>query len=106
MTLNLLCVLITGANADIRYRLLTDAAPSSGEFFQISPEDGTIILARSLDRETQSAHHVSVMAADRGNPSLSSTAHIWIQGDIFALCFSFFSHLRHALRARKGRTGA
>jgi protocadherin Fat 1/2/3 len=53
---------------------------ASAEFFHINPEDGTLILVRSLDRETQSLHHLLVMASDQGNPSLSSTAHIWIRG--------------------------
>jgi hypothetical protein len=29
----------------------------------INPEDGTLILVRSLDRETQSLHHLLVMAS-------------------------------------------
>lgn len=78
-----------GINAQVVYRLLPDtvggqdgpavtAAPA--EFFHINPEDGTLILVRSLDRETQSQHHLLVMASDQGSPSLSSTAHIWIRG--------------------------
>ena len=70
-------------NGKVIYRLLPDptgSASSGSEYFQIDPEDGTVVLARSLDRETQSQHHLLVMAADEGTPSLSSTAHIWIQG--------------------------
>ncbi|XP_046644672.1 fat-like cadherin-related tumor suppressor homolog isoform X5 [Daphnia pulicaria] len=79
----------SGINAQVVYRLLAetnggqDAAvavsAASAEFFHINPEDGTLILVRSLDRETQSLHHLLVMASDQGNPSLSSTAHIWIR---------------------------
>ncbi|XP_045031201.1 fat-like cadherin-related tumor suppressor homolog isoform X3 [Daphnia magna] len=78
----------SGTNAEVVYRLLPDTnggqdtvsvAAASAEFFHINPEDGTLILARSLDRETQSLHHLLVMASDQGNPSLSSTAHIWIR---------------------------
>lgn len=78
-----------GNNAQVTYRLLPDTnggpdgpsvAAASAEFFHINAEDGTLVLARSLDRETQSQHHLLVMASDQGTPSLSSTAHIWIRG--------------------------
>lgn len=79
-----------GINAQVVYRLLPDTnggqdasvavSAASADFFHINPEDGTLILVRSLDRETQSLHHLLVMASDQGNPSLSSTAHIWIRG--------------------------
>lgn len=68
-------------NGLVSYHLIPDSASDSDtDFFQISPEDGTIILTRSLDRESQAKHHLLVMASDQGNPSLSSTAHIWIRG--------------------------
>ncbi len=78
-----------GINAQVVYRLLPDTnggqdgpavATAPAEFFHMNPEDGTLILVRSLDRETQSQHHLLVMASDQGSPSLSSTAHIWIRG--------------------------
>ena len=69
-------------NGLVSYHLLPDsgASDSDADFFEINPEDGTIILTRSLDRENQAKHHLLVMASDQGNPSLSSTAHIWIRG--------------------------
>ena len=71
-------------NGLVSYHLIPDSASDSDtDFFQISPEDGTIILTRSLDRESQAKHHLLVMASDQGNPSLSSTAHIWIRGWLF-----------------------
>lgn len=81
----------SGINAKIRYRLLPDPTSTgpSSDLFQIHPEDGIIILARHLDRETQAQLHVSVMATDLGNPSLSSIAHIWIRGSPFYNLFFF-----------------
>lgn len=82
--------IIAGVNGQVSYRLLPDAIAGSSsagsEFFQINSKDGTVVLARSLDRETQSQHHLLVMASDQGNPSLSSTAHIWIRGIKISLC--------------------
>jgi len=70
-----------GENAEVIYRLLPDALAGAGsEFFQINAKDGTLVLSRSLDRETLAQHHLLVMASDQGIPSLSSTAHIWIRG--------------------------
>lgn len=37
-----------------------------------------IFLKRSLDHETRESHHFTVIAMDRGVPSLSSTAHVWV----------------------------
>ena len=75
------CLILSEMNGLVTYDLLWDASGDSGaEFFAIGAEDGTIVLTRSLDRETQSQHHLLVMASDRGNPPLSSTAHIWIRG--------------------------
>lgn len=74
-----------GVNAQVSYRLLPDALGGSeagSDFFQVNSKDGTVVLARSLDRETQSHHHLLVVASDAGNPSLSSTAHIWVKGKL------------------------
>ena len=67
-------------NAQVTYRLLAESG-SGGDFFSINSEQGSILLTRSLDREMQSQHHLLVMASDRGTPSLTSTAHIWIRVD-------------------------
>lgn len=92
--------LFSGINAQVSYRLVpNNSGGSSGdnEFFHINANDGTLVLSRSLDRETQSHHHLLVMASDEGNPSLSSTAHIWIRG---ALLFTYCCKLimAHSLK--------
>ena len=79
------CFFFLEMNGLVSYHLLSDSAASEPDtdFFQINAEDGTIVLTRSLDRENQAKHHLLVMASDQGNPSLSSTAHIWIRGWLF-----------------------
>uniref|UniRef100_A0AAR2K6P6 Cadherin domain-containing protein n=1 Tax=Pygocentrus nattereri TaxID=42514 RepID=A0AAR2K6P6_PYGNA len=52
------------ANNPIRY--LIPRYTDLEEFFTISPEDGTIKTTRSLDRETQAWHNISVSATEIG----------------------------------------
>lgn len=40
--------------------------------------EGIVYLKKSLDHETKSSHHFTVIATDKGVPSLSSTAHVWV----------------------------
>lgn len=47
----------------------------------MDPEEGIIYLKRSLDHERHSSHHFTVLSMDRGVPSLSSTAHVWVTVD-------------------------
>ncbi|XP_052890694.1 fat-like cadherin-related tumor suppressor homolog [Anopheles moucheti] len=67
----------TGMNQVINYALQTDSKNTS-EHFHMDPADGVIYLKKSLDHETLSHHHFTVVASDKGVPSLSSTAHVWI----------------------------
>lgn len=66
-----------GSNQKVRYAIQNDTSDSN-TFFHIDMEDGTIYLKRSLDHETSNSHHFTVVAIDRGVPSLSSTAHVWV----------------------------
>ncbi|XP_055537242.1 fat-like cadherin-related tumor suppressor homolog isoform X2 [Wyeomyia smithii] len=67
----------TGINQVITYALQTDSKNTS-EYFHMDPADGVIYLKKSLDHETLSHHHFTVIASDKGVPSLSSTAHVWV----------------------------
>uniref|UniRef100_A0A182QTF4 Fat-like cadherin-related tumor suppressor homolog n=1 Tax=Anopheles farauti TaxID=69004 RepID=A0A182QTF4_9DIPT len=67
----------TGINQVINYALQTDSKNTS-EHFHMDPTDGVIYLKKSLDHETLSHHHFTVVASDKGVPSLSSTAHVWV----------------------------
>ena len=69
--------LISGINQQVRYAIQNDTE-NSNEFFHIDPEEGIVFLKRSLDHESRDAHHFTVIAMDRGVPSLSSTAHVWV----------------------------
>ncbi|XP_055595283.1 fat-like cadherin-related tumor suppressor homolog isoform X3 [Uranotaenia lowii] len=67
----------TGINQNITYALQTDSKNTS-EYFHMDPSEGVIYLKKSLDHETLSHHHFTVIASDKGVPSLSSTAHVWV----------------------------
>lgn len=69
--------LSSGINQVISYALQTDSKNTS-EYFHMDATDGVIYLKKSLDHETLSHHHFTVIASDRGVPSLSSTAHVWV----------------------------
>lgn len=47
----------------------------------MDPVEGIIYLKKALDHETLSSHHFTVIAMDKGVPSLSSTAHVWVSGE-------------------------
>ena len=47
--------------------------------------NGNIFLNAVLDREEQEHHHFIVAVSDKGLPTLSSTAHMWITGNNFYL---------------------
>jgi len=77
---------------------------NSTDYFHIEPQEGTVYLKRPLDKETKESHHFTVVATDKGTPSLSTTAHVWITGkfdfplSVHSICFSlsdftFFSVL-------------
>lgn len=72
----------TGINQMVTYGIQTDNKNSS-EYFQMDPSEGVIYLKKSLDHEQLAAHHFTVIAIDKGAPSLSSTAHVWVKGSYF-----------------------
>ncbi|KAK9874636.1 hypothetical protein WA026_005463 [Henosepilachna vigintioctopunctata] len=51
---------------------------NSTNYFYVNENEGTIFLKQSLDHEISSTHHFVVVATDQGNPSLSTTAHVWL----------------------------
>jgi protocadherin Fat 1/2/3 len=57
----------------------------------MDPADGSIYLKKSLDHEAFSHHHFTVIATDKGVPSLSSTAHVWVTGKLSIFLFYFLS---------------
>ena len=64
----------SGPNSDISFSILRDKNNAS-DIFEIDSISGELILKRSLDRERQKRHLVTVVATDRGVPrQLSSTA--------------------------------
>ncbi|XP_026296983.1 fat-like cadherin-related tumor suppressor homolog isoform X4 [Apis mellifera] len=67
----------TDINQQVRYAIQNDTENST-DLFHIDPEEGVIFLKRSLDHEAHESHHFTVIAIDRGVPSLSSTAHVWV----------------------------
>lgn len=86
----------TGQNSLITYSIQMDAKNNNSDYFHMDPNDGVLYLKKTLDHETQSLHHFTVVATDQGVPALSSTAHIWITGnslwfqDFFVSGFSTF----------------
>lgn len=44
----------------------------------MDPIEGVVYLKKSLDHETLNSHHFTVIAMDKGVPSLSSTSHVWV----------------------------
>jgi hypothetical protein len=59
---------------------------NTSEYFHIDTNEGIVYLKKSLDHETLNAHHFTVMATDKGVPSLSSTAHVWVTGMFILFC--------------------
>ncbi|XP_049865459.1 fat-like cadherin-related tumor suppressor homolog [Pectinophora gossypiella] len=73
----------TGANGEVMYSL-SRAAGGDNEslaLFSIDPESGAVRVAAPLDAELRSQHHLIVTAADKGRPSLHTTAHLFITVD-------------------------
>uniref|UniRef100_A0A6P7FFE6 Fat-like cadherin-related tumor suppressor homolog isoform X1 n=1 Tax=Diabrotica virgifera virgifera TaxID=50390 RepID=A0A6P7FFE6_DIAVI len=68
----------TGVNKEITYSISKEDSKDH-EYFFIDENDGTVYLKQSLDHEESSLHHFVVIATDKGSPSLSSTAHVWLK---------------------------
>ncbi|KAM6941752.1 protocadherin-23 [Lycodopsis pacificus] len=64
-----------GVNSDVRYSI-----PKSNQdsLISIDPESGLVTTAAALDRETQTEVWFLVVAADGGEPALSSTATVTV----------------------------
>ncbi|XP_045469521.1 fat-like cadherin-related tumor suppressor homolog isoform X5 [Harmonia axyridis] len=67
----------TGVNQKVMYSIQKDGNNST-DLFYIDENEGIIFLKQSLDHESASSHHFVVVATDQGNPSLSTTAHVWL----------------------------
>ncbi|XP_041641522.1 protocadherin-23 [Cheilinus undulatus] len=65
-----------GVNSEVRYSILRSSQDS---LISIDQESGLITTAAALDRETQEEVWFLVVAADGGEPSLSSTATVTLQ---------------------------
>ncbi|XP_011501552.1 PREDICTED: fat-like cadherin-related tumor suppressor homolog [Ceratosolen solmsi marchali] len=72
----------TGVNQEVRYAIerqtTEELGDNSSDLFHVDPDEGIVYLKRSLDHENADSHHFTVVATDRGVPSLSSTAHVWL----------------------------
>ncbi|KAM9362525.1 protocadherin-23 [Symphorus nematophorus] len=64
-----------GVNSDVRYSILRSNQDS---LISIDPESGLVTTAAVLDRETQMEVWFLVVAADGGEPALSSTATVTV----------------------------
>lgn len=77
-----------GINQEILYSISPNSSNAS-LYFHVDSSDGNIYLKQSLDREAVSTHHFTVIATDKGVPSLSSTAHVWVTGSVYLLKYCF-----------------
>ncbi|CAL7945195.1 unnamed protein product [Xylocopa violacea] len=66
-----------GAGGDIEY-FLSDAMESEG-YFKVDKMSGTIRTTQSLDFEERQVHTLTILARDRGEPSLSSETMVIIE---------------------------
>nr|XP_020469983.1 protocadherin-23 isoform X2 [Monopterus albus] len=64
-----------GVNSDIRFSILKS---NQNTLISINPESGLVTTAAALDRETQMEVWFLVVAADGGEPALSSTATVTV----------------------------
>ncbi|XP_055990500.1 protocadherin Fat 4 [Sorex fumeus] len=65
----------SGDNADLQYSI---AGADNHGTFSISPNTGSIFLAKKLDFETQSLYKLNISARDRGRPPRSCTMSVVI----------------------------
>ncbi|XP_018345119.1 PREDICTED: fat-like cadherin-related tumor suppressor homolog [Trachymyrmex septentrionalis] len=66
-----------GAGGDVEY-FLSDAMESEG-FFKVDKVSGTVRTTQSLDFEERQVHTLTIVARDRGEPSLSSETMLVIE---------------------------
>lgn len=76
----------TGINQQIIYSIEKDNSNAT-DYFYIDENEGIIYLKQTLDHEEMHSHHFVVVATDKGVPSLSSTAHVWLSGKYLTTSF-------------------
>lgn len=65
----------TGDNGDVGYEIIGQNQNDPDErIFTVDPELGSVTCHKELDRETLDTYQLRVVAHDKGNPRLSSTA--------------------------------
>lgn len=67
----------TGLNGEVVYSLSGDWNDSQ-PLFTVDGSSGAVAVAAALDREQRAAHHVLLLATDRGAPALSTSAHLFV----------------------------
>nr|XP_023416232.1 protocadherin gamma-B7 isoform X7 [Cavia porcellus] len=79
-------ILESAEDPDINMNSLSKYRLSPNEYFSLvvkdNPDGGTypeLVLQKTLDRETQSTHHLVLTALDGGDPALSGTTQIRVQ---------------------------
>ena len=99
----------TGPNQDIEFSLRAEAAEQEGGF-RIDADTGEIFLERALDHERAAAHHLTVLARDKG-PRLGGeegvgVAQVWVRvqdtNDNAPVFEEAEYQLRLSTRARRG----
>ncbi|NXX50826.1 CELR3 protein, partial [Tricholaema leucomelas] len=65
-----------GANALVKYRIVSQQPPTSSPVFLINLTTGQLSLSQQLDYETIKQFEVEVEASDGGQPSLIATTHV------------------------------
>ena len=68
----------SGENSKLTYSLEEKSQRLYGDTFQVFPDNGTLLLVSSLDYERQKLYSLKVLASDRGDVALTSTAIIII----------------------------
>ncbi|XP_054238920.1 protocadherin-23 [Indicator indicator] len=64
-----------GSNGALRYKII---GGNGGEYFALNSTSGALRVTRSLDREDVSNFTLVIECRDRGNPSRSSTAQLYL----------------------------
>ena len=68
-----------GINGEIEYQIILNDTKVARKFpFRIGKTSGMILAAGQIDREKQSRYQFSVLAKDKGDPSMSSSVNVLI----------------------------
>ncbi|NXW64891.1 CELR3 protein, partial [Eurystomus gularis] len=68
-----------GANALVKYRIVSQQPVTSSPVFLINLTTGQLSLSQQLDYETIKQFEIEVEASDGGQPSLSATTHVVVR---------------------------